>query len=324
MRNDNAVRWRLILGGAATSFAMAAAAVAGAAAASAEPVPVVPGPTPAPTAPAVVTPGTTADPLTAPHGVGITPVTPTQVALAPATSGTLFEYFDGHGVRMEPQQADTFRALSIALPVPTGWTQVPDPNVPDAFAVIADRTGGDGLYTSNAQITVYKLVGAFDPNDAITHGFIDAQALPKWQTTDASLQPYGGFPSSRIEGTFRENDSTVNTFRRHVIASTGADHYLVSLSVNTSVNQVVASAGATDAIANGFRVTDPAAVAAAPAPGQPTAPGATAPGQLTQPSAPGQNPAAVTPSPVSTVPGHATTTLPGLSSTALTMPLAAS
>ncbi|MCV7192169.1 LpqN/LpqT family lipoprotein [Mycolicibacterium brumae] len=299
---------------------MAAASVVGLPAASADPIPVLPGPTPAPTAPAV-TPA--ADPLTAPHGAGITPVTPTQVALAPATSGTLFEYFDGHGVKMEPQQAATFRALSIALPVPTGWTQVPDPNVPDAFAVIADRNGGDGLYTSNAQLTVYKLVGEFDPNDAITHGFIDAQALPKWQTTDASLQPYGGFPSSRIEGTFRENDSTVNTFRRHVIASTGTDRYLVSLSVNTSVNQVVASADATDAIANGFRVTDPAAAPAAPAPGQPTAPGPNAPAQLTQPAVPGQAPAAVAPSPVSTIPGRATTTLPGASSTPLAVPVSA-
>jgi len=37
---------------------------------------------------------------------------------------------------------------------------VPDPNVPDAFAVIADRAGaGDGLYTSQPAIVVYKLHG---------------------------------------------------------------------------------------------------------------------------------------------------------------------
>ena len=43
--------------------------------------------------------------------------------------------------------------------MPRGWEHVPDPNVPDAFAVIADRVGGNGLYTSNAQIVVYKLLG---------------------------------------------------------------------------------------------------------------------------------------------------------------------
>ena len=66
-------------------------------------------------------------------------------------------------------------------------------------------------------------------------------------------------PSSVIEGTYRDNSMTLNTSRRHVIATAGPDKYLVSLSVTTSVDQVVAAADATDAIANGFRVSLPAA-----------------------------------------------------------------
>ena len=58
-----------------------------------------------------------------------------------------------------------------------GGRQVPDPNVPDAFAVIADRQGSS-VYTSNAQVVVYKLVGNFDPKDAMTHGYVDSQKLP--------------------------------------------------------------------------------------------------------------------------------------------------
>ncbi len=60
--------------------------------------------------------------------------------------------------------------------MPRGWQHMPDPNVPDAFAVIADRVGGNGLYSSNAQVVVYKLVGDFDPKEAISHGFIDASS----------------------------------------------------------------------------------------------------------------------------------------------------
>jgi hypothetical protein len=82
--------------------------------------------------------------------------------------------------------------------MPTGGSQVPDPNGPDAFAVIADRNGGDGLYTSNAQVVVYKLVGDFDPREAITHGFVDSQQLASWQTTDGSLRR-PATPSSVIE-----------------------------------------------------------------------------------------------------------------------------
>ena len=133
---------------------------------------------------------------------------------------------------------------------------MPDPNVPDAFAVIADRSGRS-LYTSNAQVVVYKLIGDFDPKEAITHGYIDSQQLPAWQTTDASLADFDGFPSSIIEGTYRQNDMTLNTSRRYVIATSGQDKYLVSLAVTTDVTQAVAEAPATDAIVNGFRVTAP-------------------------------------------------------------------
>ncbi|HUO38385.1 MAG TPA: LpqN/LpqT family lipoprotein, partial [Mycobacterium sp.] len=61
-------------------------------------------------------------------------------------------------------------------------------------------------------------------------------------------------PSSLIEGTYRQNDMTLNTSRRHVIVPVGADKYLVSLAVTTSLSQVVAEAEATDGIVNGFRV----------------------------------------------------------------------
>jgi hypothetical protein len=156
--------------------------------------------------------------------------------------------------------------------MPRGWAHVPDPNVPDAFAVIADRVGGNGLYSSNAQVIVYKLIGEFDPKEAISHGFIDAQQLPAWRSTDASLADYGGMPSSLIEGTYRENAMTLNTSRRHVIATAGPDKYLVSLAVITSVDQVVAAAPATDPIVTGFKVSAPTPSTPAPPPPAPGVP----------------------------------------------------
>jgi hypothetical protein len=199
----------------------------------------------------------------------VAPAVAAPETLVPAASGTLADFFKDKGVKMEPQKASGFTALNLVLPMPRGWTVVPDPNVPDAFTVLADRLGGDGLYTSNAQLKVYKLVGDFDPKEAITHGYVDSQQLFNWQATDASLADFGGFPSSLIEGTYRENDMTLNTSRRHVIVQSGPDRYLVSLYVTTAANQVVATADATDAIVNGFKVTSPVAAPAAPAPGAP-------------------------------------------------------
>lgn len=282
--------WRVLLAGLAVS--VGGALGFGEATASAEPVfPPRPNPVPAPTAPltpstAPVAPGPVGNsmPGTAPAMppfAGASPLVPTQPTAAappaaqpllPASSGTLRDYFQSKNVKLEPQQAQNLKALDITLPLPPRWTQVPDPNVPDAFAVIADRTGNSSLYTSNAQVVVYKLIGDFDPREAITHGYVDSQQLPAWRTTNASLAEFGGFPSSLIEGTYRQNDMTLNTSRRHVIATSGPDRYLVSLAVTTAVSQAVADGPATDAIINGFRVTVPGATptVAVPAPGLPT------------------------------------------------------
>ena len=293
-------RWRVLAGG----LAAATAGVVGFAGttASAEPLfPQPPAPSPAtvtqtvtvapaaaPAAPQAVgqlaevpgaTPGVAATPdSVVTPGLGATPVTPAIPApppetIAPAASGTLKEFFAEKGVKLEPQSARDFKALNIVLPTPRGWALIPDPNVPDAFAVIADRVGGDGLYSSNAQVVVYKLVGDFDPKEAISHGVIDSQQLPAWRPTDASLADYGGMPSSLMEGTYSENAMTLNTSRRHVIATSGPDKYLVTLSVTTTVDQAVAAADATDAIVTGFKVTTPGPPSPAPAPPPPALPG---------------------------------------------------
>jgi Probable lipoprotein LpqN len=194
----------------------------------------------------------------APAPAAAPPAAPAAPAVSPATSGTIREYLQSKGVKLEAQKPQGLKALDITLPVPARWTQVPDPNVPDAFAVIADRQGSS-IYTSNAQVVVYKLIGNFDPREAISHGYVDSQILPAWQPTNASMADFGGFPSSVVEGTYRDGDVTLNTSRRHVIATSGHDTYLVSLAVTTDRAVAIADAPATDAIVNGFRVTVPGA-----------------------------------------------------------------
>jgi Probable lipoprotein LpqN len=303
--NEMASRWRLL----ALGVAVAAAGVVGFSGATAwaqpaYPLPPAPGlPTPAAAPAAVagtgagVTPEVAAIPGTAatvpgaaatPGAVAAPAVPAAAPTIQPASSGTIAEFLKSKGVAMQPQVARDFRALNIVLPMPTGWAQVPDPNVPDAFAVIADRVGGDGLYSSNAQLLVYKLTGDFDPKEAISHGFIDSQILPAWRTTDASLADFNGMPSSLIEGTYRENSMALNTSRRNVIVTAGPDHYLVSLAVTTSVDQAIAAADATDAIATGFKVNVPGATPpAAPAPAPAAAPApVAAPASPAAPAAP--------------------------------------
>jgi hypothetical protein len=256
--------------------------------ASAEPgFPPRPTPAPVPAPPVMpqavtVAPGAVGNPLPGTAAAAPAAPSPASPALAPAAappapmlvparSGTLRDYFGGKNVKMEPQKAQNFSALDITLPMPPGWTQVPDPNVPDAFVVTANRRSAS-LYTSNAQLVVYRLVGDFDPKEAITHGYLDSAQLPVWRTTNASLADFNGSPSSIIEGTYRENEMTLNTSRRHVIVASGPDKYLVSLAVTTDAATAVAEAPATDAIVNGFRVGPPGSNPPAAPPQAPATP----------------------------------------------------
>lgn len=287
-------RWRVLAVGLAAGMA-GVIGVAGPTA-SAEPLlpaPPAPGPanvsqtmtvaaTPAgvagPLAPGVAVPGVAASAIPAAAPV------PGAPAIVPATSETIADYLNSKGVKLEPQVSHNFTALSIVLPMPQGWSTVPDPNVPDAFAVIADRSSAD-LYTPNAQVVVYKLVGNFDPVEAISHGYIDSLQQMGWQTTDMAMGDFNGFPSSFIEGSYRADSQTLNTSRRHIIATVGPDRYLVSLSVNSGAASqgVSAAADATDAIVSGFKVSAPGA--GVPAPPAPPAAGLPAPAGPVAPAA---------------------------------------
>jgi hypothetical protein len=236
--------WRALAGGVLVS----AVAVVGFAGGSASAEPVYP-PRPTPAPPAVNQPAVAPAPAAA-------PAPPQQAVAVPATAGTIRDYLQTNGVQLEPQKSDDFKALDITLPMPPHWTRVPDPNVVDPFVVIANRSG-TSLYTSNAQVVVYKLIGDFDPREAITHGFIDSQQLFAWKTAGTSLADFGGFPSSIIKGTYRQNNMTLSTVHRHVIATSGPDKYLVSLAVTAGAGQAAAESRATDAIVNGFRVAAP-------------------------------------------------------------------
>lgn len=267
---ENARRWRIVTGGVAAGMAGVIGFAGNTAAA--DPVYPLPQPAPATVTQTVIVPGAAparqstgqlgmapAPPAVQSLGApGLIPVAAAAApeTLVPASSVTLDQFLKDKGVKLEPQAARDFKALHIVLPVPRGWSQVPDPNVPDAFAVLADRVGGDGIYTSNAALVVYKLVGGnFDVKEAITHGYIDSQQLTAWNTTKASLADFGGMPSAMIEGTYRDNNMSLNTSRRHTIATAGQDKYLVTLLVTTTVGEAVATANATDAITNGFKIS---------------------------------------------------------------------
>lgn len=304
----------------AAATASVAALLAGTAAvAMADPQPAPVPPAPAATANAAVAPAPNAAPAPAVAPTSATnPLQPSApTGAAPATDGTLTEFFASKNVKVEPLNKSSHGVPRISIPIPNNWANVPDPNVPNAYQVIVSKANGTGIYQSNAQLTMSKLVGEFDTNEAVSHGPVEVKTLQGWQPTDSSLVTYQGFPSSIVEGTFRQDGESLNTSRRAVIITQGKDRFLVQLAVTTTVGNAIAEAPATDLIVNGLRfgdaapvtapVADPNALAdpdavpgapATPAPGaaDPNAPASPAPGIPGLPALP-TLPALVPPAP---------------------------
>ncbi|MBA0046742.1 LpqN/LpqT family lipoprotein [Mycobacteroides sp. LB1] len=303
------IRYSVRFAAATISVAALLVGTAAVALADPQPVPVPPAPVATPNAatsapvPPAATPNAPAAPNAAAAPAAATnplqPAAPIN-GVAPAAEGTLAEFFTSKNVKLEPLTKNSHGGPRITIPVPSNWADVPDPNVPNAYQVIVSKANGTGLYQSNAQVLMSKLVGEFDTNEAVSHGPVEVRGLQGWQPTDASLVTYQGFPSSVVEGTFRQDGETLNTSRRAVIITQGKDRYLVQLAVTTTVGNAIAEAPATDLIVNGLRfgdaapvtapvadpnaLADPDALPAAPltpapgAPADPNAPPAPAPG----------------------------------------------
>ncbi|MBB4853999.1 putative flap endonuclease-1-like 5' DNA nuclease [Mycobacteroides chelonae] len=269
------LRYSVRFAAATASVAALLAGTAAIAVADPQPVPAPPAPvatpnaaTSAPLSPATA-PAAPATPnaATAPAVAPATSTNPLQPSapisgVAPATEGTLAEFFASKNVKVEPLTKNSHGAPRVSIPIPNNWANVPDPNVPNAYQVIVSKANGTGLYQSNAQVTMSKLIGEFDTNEAVSHGPVEVKALQGWQPTDASLVTYQGFPSSIVEGTFRQDGETLNTSRRAAIITQGKDRFLVQLAVTTTVGNAIAEAPATDLIVNGLRFGDGAPVTA--------------------------------------------------------------
>jgi hypothetical protein len=111
-------------------------------------------------------------------------------------------------------------------------------------------------------VIVFKLNGDFDVNEAITHGYADAEMSENFKRLNDSMDNFKGFPSSMIEGSYDLNGTRMHTYNRIVIA-TGAppvnQQYLVQFTVTGFADKAAEEAPDMEAIIKGFNVAVPKA-----------------------------------------------------------------
>jgi hypothetical protein len=176
----------------------------------------------------------------------------------PTTTGApvpIAKFLADAGVNGEPVAPDKLTDLTVTMPRPKGWQQYSNPNFAPGTQVIAK---GDTYPT--AMLVVLKLNGDFDVNEAIKHGYVDAELSQNFKRLNASTDNWHGFPSSMIEGSYDLNDRRMHSYNRIVVA-TGApptnQRYLVQFTVTGYAEKAAEEAPDIEAVIGGFNVAVP-------------------------------------------------------------------
>jgi hypothetical protein len=188
---------------------------------------------------------------TTPTTTTTTPEAGSEEALPIAT------YLEQKGVVGEPIPADKLTDLTVTYPTPPGWKPFVNSNLSPGTRVIAK-----GTTYPMAMVVVFKLNGDFDVNEAIKHGYNDAELSENFNRLNASMDNFKGFPSSMIEGSYDLNGSRMHSYNRIVIA-TGAppanQRYLIQFTVTGYAEKAAEEAPDMEAIIRGFNVEVPKA-----------------------------------------------------------------
>ena len=166
-------------------------------------------------------------------------------------------YLEQLGVDGELIAPDKLTDLTVTMPAPPGWQPYANPNLAPGTRAIAK---GDTYPL--AMLLVFRLTGNFDVNEAIKHGYADAEASENFKRLNASMDNWKGFPSSMIEGSYDLNGRRMHSYNRIVIP-TGSPpanaRYLVQFTVTGYAEKAVEDAPELESIIGGFNVAVPPA-----------------------------------------------------------------
>jgi hypothetical protein len=183
---------------------------------------------------------------------------PTTTAPPPTEQPVpISKFLEEAGVTGEPVAPDKLPDLTVTLDRPKGWEQYSNPNFAPGTRVIAK---GDTYPT--AMLMIFKLNGNFDVNEAIKHGYADAELSQNFRRLNASTDNWKGFPSAMIEGSYDLNGRRMHSYNRIVIP-TGAppanQRYLLQFTVTGYADKAVEEAPDIEGIIKNFDITVPGA-----------------------------------------------------------------
>lgn len=186
-----------------------------------------------------------------------TTTTTTTSASAEEPPVPISAYLEQLGVNGELLAPEKLTDLTVTMPTPPGWQPYANPNLAPGTRAIAK---GDTY--PMAMLLVFRLTGDFDVNEAIKHGYADAEASENFKRLNASTDNWKGFPSSMIEGSYDLNGRRMHSYNRIVIPTGSAPanaRYLVQFTVTGYAEKAAEEAPDIESIISGFNVAVPPA-----------------------------------------------------------------
>jgi Probable lipoprotein LpqN len=179
----------------------------------------------------------------------------TSATTTPSSTDTpvpIAAYLQDAGVDGALIAPDKLTDLTVTMPTPPGWQAYVNTNLAPGTRAIAK---GDTY--PMAMLLVFRLTGDFDVNEAIKHGYADAELSQNFTRLNASTDNWKGFASSMIEGSYDLNGRRMHSYNRIVIA-TGTppanQRYLVQFTVTGYAEKAVEEAPDIESIISGFNV----------------------------------------------------------------------
>jgi hypothetical protein len=166
---------------------------------------------------------------------------------------TIDEYLQQANIQTTPIKHDTPGAPTIDLPVPDGWTLVPESD--DApYGGITYNAAENPSDPPRIIAVLYKLSGPVDEEKLWAAAPGELKNLPDFDGNDGEKDTLGGFPAYQVGGTFTKNGEKRVGAQKTVLIK-GSDLFLLQLNATAAEGEAGALGDATSVIDDKTKIT---------------------------------------------------------------------
>jgi serine/threonine protein kinase len=160
-----------------------------------------------------------------------TPTATTAPVTSAADSGhneTIADYISANNIEETPIAQGTPGAPTIDLPVPEGWTRIPEGG-DTLYGGIVDQAPTDPNDPPKIIATVVKLTGEVDTYRLLAVSSGEVRNLPDYKGGEGQVSTLSGYPASKLGGSYTKNGVTRMIAQNTVVIENANGVYVLQL-----------------------------------------------------------------------------------------------